>query len=49
MNIGANDEALGEVKVLVIARELVEAMGGTIELGESTLGGLKIRFVWGAK
>lgn len=34
---------------LAIARELVEAMGGTIELGESTLGGLKIRFVWGAK
>lgn len=34
---------------LAIARELVEAMGGAIELGESTLGGLKIRFVWGAK
>jgi signal transduction histidine kinase len=31
---------------LAIARELVEAMGGAIELGESTLGGLKIRFVW---
>ena len=34
---------------LAIARELVEAMGGAIELGESSLGGLKIRFVWGAK
>lgn len=32
---------------LAIARELVEAMGGRIELGESALGGLKIRFLWG--
>lgn len=33
---------------LAIARELVEAMGGSIELGDSALGGLRIRFHWGA-
>ena len=33
---------------LAIARELVEAMGGAIELDRSPLGGLMIRFVWGA-
>jgi signal transduction histidine kinase len=31
---------------LAIARELVEAMGGSIELAGSSLGGLKLRFVW---
>lgn len=34
---------------LSIARELVEAMGGTMELGESSLGGLKVRFFWGPR
>lgn len=33
---------------LSIARELVEAMGGAIELDGSSLGGLMIRFVWSA-
>ena len=33
---------------LAIARELVEATGGTIELDQSSLGGLRIRFFWGA-
>lgn len=33
---------------LSIARELVEAMGGAIELDRSPLGGLMIRFVWSA-
>lgn len=31
---------------LAIARELVEATGGTIELDQSSLGGLRIRFFW---
>ena len=31
---------------LAIARELVEAMGGSIELDQSSLGGLRIRFFW---
>ncbi len=34
---------------LSIARELVEAMGGTMELGGSSMGGLKVRFFWGPK
>jgi len=34
---------------LSIARELAEAMGGAMELGESALGGLKVRFFWGPK
>lgn len=33
---------------LSIARELVEAMGGRIELADSALGGLKILFLWGS-
>ena len=33
---------------LAIARELVEATDGTIELDQSSLGGLRIRFSWGA-
>jgi signal transduction histidine kinase len=32
---------------LAIARELAEATGGTIELGASSLGGLRIDFRWG--
>jgi signal transduction histidine kinase len=31
---------------LAIARELVEATGGTIALGESTLGGLRVDLCW---
>lgn len=34
---------------LSIARELVEATSGTIDLDRSSLGGLMIRFVWGAE
>lgn len=34
---------------LSIARELVQAMEGTMELGESSLGGLKVSFFWGPK
>lgn len=34
---------------LAIARELVEATGGTIELGHAAMGGLAIRFCWGPK
>ena len=34
---------------LAIARELVEATGGTIELDQSSLGGLRIRFSWAAR
>ena len=33
---------------LAIARELVEATGGAMELDQSSLGGLRIRFFWGA-
>jgi signal transduction histidine kinase len=33
---------------LAIARELVEAMEGSIELGESDLGGLSVQFAWRA-
>ncbi|MET0808834.1 MAG: HAMP domain-containing sensor histidine kinase [Pseudoxanthomonas sp.] len=40
----SNGSGLG----LAIARELVEAMGGNIELADSDLGGLKIRFQWGS-
>jgi len=31
---------------LAIARELVEATGGTIALGESSLGGLRVDLSW---
>jgi signal transduction histidine kinase len=34
---------------LAIARELVEAMGGTIDLGVSPLGGLSARLSWSAR